>query len=55
LNDHDRAGDKNPLFFSVMAKLDPGVSDYHEPSAQVARRRIVEFFKGHLTPQAPAL
>ena len=55
LNDHDRAGDKNPLFFSIMAKLVPGVSDYHEPSAQDARRRIVAFFKGHLTPQAPAL
>jgi carboxymethylenebutenolidase len=55
LNDHDRAGDKNPLVFTVMAKLVPGVSDYHEPSAQDARRRIVAFFKRHLMTQPTAL
>lgn len=50
LNDHERAGDKTPLFFAVMAKLVPGVSGYHESSAEDARRRIVSFFDRHLRP-----
>jgi carboxymethylenebutenolidase len=48
LNDHERAGDKNPLFFAIMAKLSPGVSGYDEASAQNARQRIAAFFKRHL-------
>jgi len=48
LNDHDGAGDKNPLLFSVMGKLTPGVVGYHEPSARDARRRILSFFEHHL-------
>ncbi len=48
LNDHDQAGDKNPLVFAVMGKLTPGVSGYHEASARDARSRIVTFFNRHL-------
>lgn len=47
LNDHDGAGDPNPLIFIVMGKF-AGPSGYHEPSAQDARRRIVTFFSAHL-------
>lgn len=47
LNDHDGAGDRNPVIFIVMGKL-AGPSGYHEPSAQDARRRIVAFFGAHL-------
>lgn len=48
LNDHEQAGDHNPLVLAVMAKLAPGVSGYHEASAHDARRRIVAFFNRHL-------
>jgi carboxymethylenebutenolidase len=47
LNDHDGAGDPNPLIFVVMVRF-AGRSGYHEPSAQDARRRIVTFFREHL-------
>jgi carboxymethylenebutenolidase len=47
LNDHDSAGDPNPVIFVVMGKF-AGPSGYHEPSAQDARRRIVTFFSTHL-------
>jgi carboxymethylenebutenolidase len=42
LNDHDSAGDANPVVFIVMGKF-AGPSGYHEPSAHDARRRIVSF------------
>jgi carboxymethylenebutenolidase len=48
LNDHDSAGDPNPLIFVVMG-IFAGPSGYHEPSARDARRRIVSFFRTHLT------
>lgn len=48
LNDHDAAGDPNPLIFVVMGVF-AGPSGYHKPSAQGARRRIVTFFREHLT------
>jgi carboxymethylenebutenolidase len=47
LNDHERAGDKAPLLFTVLGKLTPG-DGYHEASAQDARRRIIAFFAAHL-------
>ena len=47
LNDHDSAGDPNPVVFVVMGKF-AGPSGYHEPSARDARRRIVAFFGTHL-------
>jgi carboxymethylenebutenolidase len=47
LNDHDSAGDPNPVIFVVMGKF-AGPSGYHGPSAQDARRRIVAFFSAHL-------
>jgi len=47
LNDHDSAGDPNPVIFVVMGKF-AGPSGYHEQSAQDARRRIVAFFSAHL-------
>ena len=47
LNDHDAAGDGSPFVFKVMG-LFAGASDYHEPSAIDARRRIVAFFDAHL-------
>jgi carboxymethylenebutenolidase len=47
LNDHDSAGDPNPVIFVVMGKF-AGPSGYHEPSARDARRRIVAFFSAHL-------
>jgi carboxymethylenebutenolidase len=48
LNDHEGAGDRNPFIFVVMGKF-AGPAGYHEPSAQDARRRIVSFFRTHLT------
>jgi carboxymethylenebutenolidase len=47
LNDHKGAGDRTPTIFVVMGKF-TGPSDYHEPSAKDARRRIVTFFDRHL-------
>lgn len=47
LNDHENAGDRNPLIFVVMGKF-AGPSGYHEPSAADARQRIVSFFSTHL-------
>jgi carboxymethylenebutenolidase len=47
LNDHDTAGDKTPILFTVIGKLMPGAG-YHETSAQDARRRIIAFFDAHL-------
>ena len=47
LNDHDSAGDRNPVIFIVMGKF-AGHSGYHEPSAHDARRRILAFFRAHL-------
>jgi carboxymethylenebutenolidase len=44
LNDHDSAD--VPALFAVLGRL--GASDFHEPSAIDARRRIVEFFDQHL-------
>jgi carboxymethylenebutenolidase len=46
LNDHDSAGDPNPVVFVVGTFAGP--SGYHEPSARDARRRIVDFFDTHL-------
>jgi len=46
LNDHEGAGDKVPLLFSVLGKLSG--TAYHEASARDARRRIVAFFDTHL-------
>jgi carboxymethylenebutenolidase len=48
LNDHEGAGDPSPFIFVVMG-LFAGASDYDEPSAQDARRRIVSFFNTHLS------
>jgi len=49
LNDHEGAGDKNPLAVlgPVFGLLSPG-SGYHEESARDARRRILAFFDVHL-------
>jgi carboxymethylenebutenolidase len=47
LNDHEGAGDRNPLIFVVMGTF-AGPAGYHEPSASDARRRIVAFFDTHL-------
>lgn len=47
LNDHDRAGDNEPLLFTILGKLTPGAG-YHEASAQDARRRIIGLFDEHL-------
>jgi carboxymethylenebutenolidase len=47
LNDHEGAGDPNPLIFVVMGTF-AGPSGYHERSATDARRRIVAFFDRHL-------
>jgi carboxymethylenebutenolidase len=44
LNDHDPA--EVPRWALVMGKLSK--SDYHEPSARDARRRIISFFDTHL-------
>lgn len=45
LNDHDP--DDRPKLFAVVGML-MGGAEYHEPSAQDARRRIVAFFDAHL-------
>jgi carboxymethylenebutenolidase len=47
MNDHEGAGDRNPLIFVVMGAF-AGPSGYHEPSAKDARRRIASFFDRHL-------
>src|ERR1039458_7931703 len=47
LNDHDSAGDRNPVIFIVMGKF-AGPSGYHHPIAHDARRRILAFFRAHL-------
>jgi carboxymethylenebutenolidase len=47
LNDHDTAGDPNPIVFVVMGRF-AGPSGYHDPSARDARRRIADFFGTHL-------
>jgi carboxymethylenebutenolidase len=47
INDHDGAGDRQPLLFSVFGKLTPGAG-YHERSATDARARIIAFFRAHL-------
>jgi carboxymethylenebutenolidase len=47
LNDHEGAGDPSPVIFVVRGKFG-GLSGYHEPSAQDARRRIVAFIRAHL-------
>ncbi len=46
MNDHDRAD--LPALFAVQVRLTG--NPYHEPSAQDARRRILEFFGRHLAP-----
>jgi carboxymethylenebutenolidase len=48
LNDHEGAGDRNPLIFVVMGRF-AGPAGYHEPSAQDARNRIVRFFGTYLS------
>jgi carboxymethylenebutenolidase len=50
LNDHEGAGDSSPFIFTMMARF-VGSSEYHESSAQDARRRIVSFFDSHLTEE----
>lgn len=47
LNDHEGAGDRNPLIFVVMGAF-AGPAGYHEPSARDARSRIAAFFDRHL-------
>jgi carboxymethylenebutenolidase len=47
LNDHEGAGDRNPLIFVVMGAF-AGPAGYHEPSAKDARSRIAAFFERHL-------
>jgi carboxymethylenebutenolidase len=49
LNDHDST--EVPRWALVMGAL--SASEYHEPSARDARRRIVEFFDSHLRGGAP--
>ncbi len=51
LNDHPGAGDPTPRIVVVMGRF-LGTSEYHEPSAVAARRRIVSFFDRHLAPPA---
>ena len=46
LNDHD--ADDMPAIFAVLGRL--SASEFHEPSAIDARRRIIEFFDMHLKP-----
>ena len=48
LNDHESADDRSPFIFVLMGRF-AGVSGYHQPSAQDARRRIVSFVRTHLT------
>ena len=45
LNDHDPA--ELPLWVKAIAKL--AAASYHEPSARDARRRIIAFFRTHLS------
>ena len=47
LNDHEGAGNRDPLIFRVMGMFS-GPAEYHEPSAKDARRRTVAFFDKHL-------
>ena len=47
MNDHDGAGDHNPVIFLVMGKF-AGPSGYHETSARDARNRVAGFFSRHL-------
>jgi len=49
LNDH--RDERIPPMFALMARFIGG-SDYHEPSAEDARRRIAAFFGRHLGPAA---
>ena len=51
MNDHEGAGDEEPLLFRVIGKLVPGPG-YHEASARDARRRIIAFFDAHLKKDA---
>ena len=44
LNDHDP--DEVPWPVTILARL--STTEYHEPSAVDARRRIVAFFRAHL-------
>jgi carboxymethylenebutenolidase len=46
LNDHERDLADAPILFKVMGKFIS--ANYHEPSAQDARRRIIAFFDTHL-------
>jgi carboxymethylenebutenolidase len=46
LNDHDSAD--SPVLFAALGRLTG--SQFHEPSAIDARRRIVDFFDQHLKP-----
>jgi carboxymethylenebutenolidase len=52
INDHEGAGDKTPFLFAVMGRLVPGTG-YHGPSAQDARRRILAYFREHLSAAPP--
>jgi len=44
INDH--GDDEVPLVFRLLNRIAGG--EYHEPSAEDARRRIISFFDGHL-------
>jgi len=46
LNDHERDRADAPVLFKVLGKIIG--ANYHEPSAQDARHRIVSFFNTHL-------
>ena len=47
INDHEGAGDKLSLLFTVFGKLQPGAG-YNEAAATDARSRILAFFDAHL-------
>jgi carboxymethylenebutenolidase len=47
LNDHAGTGEKVPVLYSVLARLQPGFG-YNEAAAQDARGRITAFFRDHL-------
>ena len=49
LNDH--RDERVPPMFALMARFIGG-AEYHEPSAEDARRRIAAFFESHLGPAA---
>jgi carboxymethylenebutenolidase len=49
LNDH--RDDRVPPVFALMARFTGG-AEYHEPSAEDARRRIAAFFGRYLGPEA---